>query len=544
MPKVDYSKYWTAREGETAGELLSKWVKEKPDETFIVFGERRITWKELDKLTACLASGLLDLGMKKGDRIGILGPNHPEVLISWFAAARVGIVVVPINTRYRKMELEYLINDSGCMAVVTIDEFDRFNFSDAVKEIGDKNSTLKHIIVYGNEKENDKPFLSFDNFVNEVGINQPSIEANKPKSSEELMILYTSGTTGVPKGVVHTHDSMLCNSKAYLEEVWHITTDDIVLLAMPWTHMIGHQMFFNSAFLLGQTLVLMEAYNPILLVDIMEKEKVTWFVGVPTMFMLPIMKIPDFDKHDLSSLKFGVTCGFYAPPEQMKLFKTSYDIDLIQLLGSTEAGGMLMNRRDDPEDVAFICLGRPVSNMKLKICDKDGQDVPVGDVGELWFKGPSIFKCYWNKPDVTKKEKDADGYWHSGDMGRQIDERGNVQMVSRKKDVVIRGGFNIYPGEIEAFVLNMSEVQMAVLIGYPDKVLGGKTFLNVMLKEGKVLTEAQVRSKFSEYMANYKMPDIIKIQSSPLPLLPTGKADKVAVRKTLLKEMGLDDVSL
>lgn len=544
MNKTDYTRYWTSYAGDTAGSILKKWVKEKPEEVFIAYGERRITWKELDKLTASLATNLLNLGMKKGDRLGILGPNHPEALIAWFAAARAGIVVVPINVRYRKMELEYIVSDSGCATVITIDEFDGFNFSAAINGLREEFPTLKNIIVYGKGKDIRDPFLSFDDLVAKTEIDSSKIKGNAPESSDILMILYTSGTTGIPKGVVHTHDSMLCNSKAYIEEVWHLTGEDVALLAMPWTHMIGHEVFFNSAFLLGQRLVLMESYNPVAFVDLMEKEKVTWFVGVPTMFIVPIIKMPDLSKRDFSAFKFGVTCGFYAPPAQMKLFKTAYGIDLIQLLGSTEAGGMLMTRRDDPEKIAFNTLGRTISNMELKICDEKGQDTPRGEVGELCARGPSIFKYYWNKPDVTKKEKDERGYWHSGDMGKLLDEQGNVQMVSRKKEVIIRGGFNIYPGEIEAVVLNMPEVQMAVLVGYPDKVFGAKTCLFIMLREGIKLSEEELRSRFKANMADYKMPDIIKIQSSPLPILPIGKADKVTIRKNLLKELGLEDSSL
>ena len=543
MSRLDYSRYWTKHEGDTAGGILKKWVKEKPDETALVYGARRITWKELDLLTGSLAAGLLNLGMKKGDRLGVLGPNHPEVLIAWFAAARVGIIVVPINTRYRKIELEYLINDSGCTSVVTIDEFDQFLFSKAVNEIKEKSSILKHVIVYGKEKAIQEPFISFNSLLSTTGTDLSKIEENRPESSDILVILYTSGTTGIPKGVVHTHDS-LCNTRPFYEEVWHLTGEDVDILAMPWTHMIGHEIFLNLAFLLGQKLILMESYNPRLFIDLIEKEKVTYFVGVPTMFMLPIIKLPDLTNRDLSSFKFGVSCGFYAPPEQMKLFKTTYDIDVVQLLGSTEAGGMLMTHRDDPEEVAFNTLGRPLPKMEVKICNEKGEEAPRGEIGELWFRGPFVFEYYWNKPDVTKEEKDDQGYWHSGDMGRVVDEQGNIQLVSRKKEIIIRGGFNIYPGEIEAFVMNMPEVSMAVLVGYPDNVLGAKTCLSVMLKEGKGLSEGEVRSRFSENLANYKMPDIIKIQSSPLPVLPSGKADKATIRKSLLKDLGLEDRSL
>ncbi|MBU1055955.1 MAG: acyl--CoA ligase [Proteobacteria bacterium] len=541
---VDYSKYWTKTEGETAVDILDKWVDQKPDETVIVYGDRRISWKELDLLTKNLAANLLSLGMKKGDRLGIWGPNHPEVLIAWFAAVRVGIVAVPINSRYRKMELEYFVKDSGCRILVTVDEFDNFNFSKAAKEIKEKTSTLEHIIVYGKDTFVKEPFLSFDSLVNTATTDLSKMESNRPESSDELLILYTSGTTGVPKGVVHSHDSLLCNSKAFIKEVWFLTQKDVLLLAAPWAHMTGIEIFFNVAFLLGQKIVLMETYDPFLFIDLIEKEKVTWFTGVPTMYMLPIIKMPELSNRDLSSFKFGITVGYYAPPEQMILFKKTYDICLLQLMGSSEAGGVLMTRRDDPEEIAYNTIGKTLSNVELIICDEKGDELPRGEVGELWFKGPSVFKFYWNKPDLTKKEKDGQGFWHSGDMARFIDELGNIQLVSRKKEIIMRGGFNIYPGEIEAFVMNMPEVNTAVLVSYPDNVLGEKTFLNIVVKDGIFLSEEDVRSRFSENLANYKKPDIIKIQSLPLPLLPSGKADKLTVRMNLLKDMGIEDRAL
>ncbi|MBA3037076.1 MAG: acyl--CoA ligase [Desulfobacterium sp.] len=544
MSNLDYSKYWTKTEGETAGDILNKWVKQKPDETAIVYGNRRITWRQLDLLTGNLAANLLGLGMKKGDRLGIWGPNHPEVLIAWFAAVRVGIIAVPINSRYRKMELEYFVKDSGCKVLVTVDEFDNFNFFKAAKEIKEKFLTLEHVVVYGKDSNVKEPFISFDSLVNVAPTDLSVIEANKPVSSDELLILYTSGTTGVPKGVVHSHDSLLCNSKAFIKEVWYLTGEDVLLLAAPWAHMTGIEIFFNVAFLLGQKIILMESYDPFSFVDIIETEKVTWFTGVPTMYMLPIIKISELSKRELSSFKFGITVGYYAPPAQMKLFKETYGICLLQLMGSSEAGGVLMTRRDDPEEIAFNTIGRTLSNVKLKICDEKGDELPRGAVGELWFKGPSIFKYYWNKPDLTKKEKDGQGFWHSGDMGRIIDEQGNIQLVSRKKEIIMRGGFNIYPGEIEAFVMNMPEVNTAVLVSYPDNVLGEKTFLNIVVKEGSILDDEGVRARFGENLANYKKPDIIRIQTSPLPQLPSGKMDKLTVRVNLLKEMGLEDRAL
>ena len=545
MTNIDYSEYWTNSEGDTVGRLIKRWSEKKPDKIALVLNEKKYTWKELEEKTAILATEYLKLGMVKGDRIGIIGPNHLETIIAWFAAARVGIVPVPINTRYRKIELEYLISDSGCKTVFSIDRFGDFEFAKSVNELKEKCLDLKHVIVYGETKpENGAIYVSYEEILKNKEINQKLIGENEPDSSDILMILYTSGTTGVPKGVVHTHDSMFCDSKAYIGEVWHLTGDDVVLLAMPWTHMIGHEIFLNSALLLGQKIVVMESYNPVKFVDLIEKEKVTWFLGVPTMFMLPIIRVPDIKERDFSSFTFGITAGFYAPPEQMKLFKSTYEIDLIQLLGSTEAGAMLMTRRDDPDEVAFNTIGRTVSNKEVKICNEEGKEVPMGEVGELWFKGPSIFKYYWNKPDLTKKEKDKSGFWHSGDMGKMVDEQGNIQLVSRKKEIIIRGGFNIYPGEIEAFVLNMSEIQMAVLVGYPDSVLGAKTCLSVMLKPEAALTEEDLRARFKENLANYKMPDIIKIQKSPLPMLPTGKPDKVTIRKNLLEELGIEDSSL
>lgn len=539
MPShFDYSKFWTRREGDTVGAILDKWAEKKPDSEALVFEDKRFTWKDVGEMTDRVATAYLDMGMKKGDRIGILGPNHPEMLICWWAATKVGIVPVPLNTRYRETELEYLITDSGCSTVITVDIFEDFPFLETILKLKEKIPGLTNVVVYRTkERDTDGDINSFTDLIN-TNPDHVRIDKNRPSSSDILVILYTSGTTGVPKGVVHTHDSMFCDSKAYIQEVYWVTDEDVHLQAMPWTHMIGHEDFNNTCLLLGQKNVLMEAYNPIKFIDLIEKEKVTWFCGVPTMLTLPIIRVSDLRQRDLSSFKFVIVCGFYCPPEQMKLIKETYGVDIVQLVGSTEAGCMLSNRRNDPEDKIFTTVGRPLSNKEIRICDNEGKPVAKGEVGEIWYKGPAVFKFYWNKPEMTAKEKDKDGFWHSGDLGKEVDEEGNISFMGRVKDVIIRGGFNIYPSEIEAFMMNLPGVQNAVLVGYPDKVLGEKTCCYVVPKKDVTLTEEDIRKACKERLADYKMPDLIKIVDS-IPLLPSGKADKVTIRNNLLKELGL-----
>ncbi len=539
MRKKDYSKYWTKVTGDTVGDILNKWAERKPKGEALIFKERKITWEQMGNLTDSLATAFINLGMKKGDRIGILGPNHPEMLICWFASAKVGIIPVPLSTRYRKMELEYVISNAGCSVVVTIDEYENFNFLETIIELKRKTPSLKTIIVHKTKEKKESDLLYLHELLN-IPPDYGKIEKNRPLATDPLVILYTSGTTGIPKGVVHTHDSMFCDAKAYISEVHWLTDEDVLLQSMPWFHMVGHQNFNNTCLLLGQKNILMEYYTPEKFIDLIEKNKVTWLDGVPTMFLLPIYRIPDLKARDLSSLKFAIVCGYYCPPEQMKLIKETYNVDLIQIVGSTEGGCLLANRRDDPVEKIFSTVGRSTSSKEIRICNPDkGEEVQRGEVGELWYRGPSIFKYYWNNPDLTKKEKDEEGYWHSGDLGKVVDDEGNICFMGRIKDVIIRGGFNIYPSEVEAFAMNLYSVDNAVLIGYPDPILGEKTCLFICPKQGVVVKEEEIRRACRENLADYKNPDLIKIVNS-LPLLPSGKVDRITVRKQLFKELGLN----
>jgi acyl-CoA synthetase (AMP-forming)/AMP-acid ligase II len=538
MSKFNYAKYWKSFKGDTVGGILDKWAERKPNGEALIFKERKITWEQMGNLTDSLATAYLDLGMRKGDRIGILGPNHPEMLICWFAATKVGIIPVPLSTRYRKMELEYMIPDSGCSAVVTIDDFENFNFLETFMELKRKNPPLKTIIVHKTKGKMSGDLLYLSDLL-KIRPDHERIDKNRPLATDPMVILYTSGTTGIPKGVVHTHDSMFCDAKAYISEVHWLTDEDVLLQSMPWSHMVGHQNFNNTCLLLGQKNVLMEYYAPEKFIDLIEKEKPTWLDGSPTMFLLPIYRIPNLEERDLSSLKFAIVCGFYCPPEQIKLIKKMYKVELIQVVGSTEAGCLLANRRDDPEEKIFATVGRPISNKEIKICNPNQGEVRRGEIGELWYRGPSVFKYYWNKPDLTRKEKDDDGFWHSGDLGKVLDEEGNICFMGRVKDVIIRGGFNIYPAEVEAFMMSFESVDNAVLIGYPDNMLGEKTCCLIQLKRGAAITEEKIRRACREILADFKVPDQIKIKDS-LPLLPSGKVDRITVRKQLLNEMGLN----
>jgi len=221
------------------------------------------------------------------------------------------------------------------------------------------------------------------------------------------------------------------------------------------------------------------------------------------------------------------------------LIKETYKVELIQVVGSTEAGCLLANRRDDPEEKIFATVGRPLSNKEIRICNSDQVEVPKGEVGEIWYRGPAIFKYYWNNPDLTRKEKDDDGFWHSGDLGKVVDEEGNICFMGRVKDVIIRGGFNVYPAEVEAFIMNLLSVDNAVLVGYPDPVLGEKTCCYIRHKQGMVITEEEIRRACKENLADYKVPDLIKIVDS-LPLLPSGKVDRIKLKKSLLNELKIE----
>lgn len=534
------SLFWSRLEGDTVGDLVDKWGSLKPDKEALISKGKRYTWKDIKDLTDSLATAYFEMGLKKGNRIAILGPNHPEMLICSWAAAKVGMIPVPVNVRNKKRDIEYMLTDSGSSAIVTIDEFDNTPFIEIILELKKDISTLENIILHNaTEKDwGDIPKLS-DLF--KIAPDFRKIEKGRPVSSDLFVILYTSGSTGVPKGVVHTHDSMFVDSKAYITERYWVTAKDVHLMGMPWTHMIGHEDFNNTCLLLGQKNVLMEQYNPVDFINLLEKERITWYCGVPTMLTLPMIRVQNLKERDLSNFKLAILCGVYCPPDQMKLIEETYNIDVIQLVGSTEAGCMLCNTRIDEESKRFNTVGRHLSNKEIKICDSEGREVAPGEIGEIWYRGPAVFKYYWNKPELTRQSKDEEGFWHSGDLGKIVDEDGNIAFMGRSKEVIIRGGFNIYPADVEPFIEHLPGVASAVLVGYPDPILIEKTCCYIIPKDGRVesLSGEKIKEVCKKELADYKVPDMIKIVSE-VPLLANGKPDKITLKKILLKELGIE----
>lgn len=537
IPRKDYSDYWELGRGDTIGRLVKKWARERPNHPALVFRGRSISWHELDEATDRLATYYLRRGLKKGDRIAILGPNHPEVVYAWIAAAKVGVIPVSLSTRSRKKELEYVLNDAGCRAMVTVASDEGFNFVEAVNEV--RPAYLEHTLVYSHGPlEAPGGWVRLYDAIEETEADPALMRQSFPQSFEPLFILYTSGTTGVPKGVVHSHDSFLINGKTFQSESWHLTRDSRSVLAVPFSHMIGHEILFNTGVLLGSTTVLMERYNPVEFIDTIEKERVNFWCGVPTMLLLPLLRVPDLEKRDLRSFTLGVTCGFYMPPDQMQRASDAYGITLLQLVGSTEASGMLMTFPGDPPEVGYHTVGRGLSNEEIKLVDPEGKEVPRGEVGEICYRGPNVCLGYWGKPELTSREIDAEGFWHSGDMGRVVDEQGNIVLVGRKKDIIKRGGFNIYPGEIERFLSDLPQIAESVVFGYPDEVLGEKICAVIVRKPGQEVEVEKIREECRKNMADYKCPDTIKVVDD-VPRLPSGKPDKAAIAAQFLQEKGL-----
>lgn len=529
----DYSSCWTSYFGDTVGGFIEKWAREMPDREVVVSKDKRLTWKELHHMTDNICGGFLKLGLKKGDRLALLGANDVEAILAWLAATKIGVIPVAINPRYRRQEVEYILKDSGASAVVTRGHYEGFPLIDLILEMKALIPHLHHVVAYPGE---DAPSgaIPMEALIGKIEVDKALIYSNRPKPTDILFFLYTSGTTGIPKGVIHTHDTMLSCGKILMEEAWHLTKDDVVLLAIPLAHMIGHEMLINMSMIIGAKIVLMESYNPTEFVNVLERERATLFCGVPTMFLLSILKVPDLKKRDLSSLRWAITCGFYAPPEQMKMIKESYGLEwLYQLLGSTEAGLMATTRKGDREDVAFNSLGRPISTIAVKVIDENGKELPTGEIGELCYKSPHLCIGYWNKPDKTAEDFDKDGFWHSGDMGCQIDDKGNIRLAGRKKEIIKRGGFNVHPGEIENFLVNCPKILAAAVVGYPDEILGEKICVFIEPRLGIMIDEREVIELFKGNLADYKAPDMVRIEAF-LPRLPSGKVDKVLLRDSLI----------
>jgi fatty-acyl-CoA synthase len=517
---------------------------------------RRYSWTELAREVDDVAAGLLALGLQKGDRVGIWSPNRPEWLVTQFATARIGVVLVTINPAYRTSELEYVLNKVGCKALITAARFKSSDYLAMIRTLAPELETaepgrlsaarlpsLRTIVRMGAERS--PGMLSFDDLARLAGPaqrNRLDLVSATLDAGDPINVQFTSGTTGAPKGATLSHANILNNADIVTRTI-RLTEADRLCIPVPLYHCFGMVMGTLGCVARGATMVFPgEGFEPAAALDAVSAERCTAFYGVPTMFVA-MLDHAGFARHDVTSLRTGIMAGAPCPIEVMKRVVSDLHMPQVTIAyGMTETSPVsFQSDVDDPIGKRVATVGRIAPHVEVKIVDGNGQTVPVGQSGELCTRGYSVMTGYWDEPEKTAEAIDADGWMHSGDLAT-IDRDGWCNIVGRVKDMVIRGGENVYPREIEEFLYRHPKVAEVQVFGVPDARYGEELCAWIVLHPGETATEEDIRGFCRGQIAHYKVPRHVRFMEA-LPMTVTGKPQKFVMRDTMIAELGLKEAA-
>lgn len=541
----------------TIGEFFDAMTAKNPEQTAIVSVHQniRMSYRELQSKANQLASAMINMGLQKGDRVGIWSHNNVEWVIMLLAAAKAGLVLVNINPAYRIFELEYALNKVDCQVLVLMRHFKSSDYARMIQEMAPeslhqnyKNLELVRLpnlkrVVWIDSPDSTENFgfmQRFSDWIAEGDEHDPRIleRAKKLKADNPVNIQFTSGTTGTPKGATLTHRNIL-NNGYFIGEMMNLTDADRLCIPVPMYHCFGMVLGVLAILTHGGTVVYPnDGFDPITVLETVEKEKCTGLHGVPTMFIAELDH-PDFDKYDLSSLRTGIMAGSSCPIEVMRRV-----IDKMHMSEVTIAYGMTETSPVSCQTNKFSPLEKQVStvglvqpNLEVKIVDPDtGEIVPIGETGELLTKGYSVMLGYWNDTSKTA-EAIVDGWMHTGDLAT-MDEDGYVKIVGRSKDMVIRGGENIYPVEIENYLYRHPKIRDVQIVGVPDEKYGEVLAAWIIPKKGKDITVDEIKEFCRDHIAHYKIPTYYRFVEE-FPMTVTGKIQKFKIIEAMKEELGL-----
>ncbi|RQR43786.1 MULTISPECIES: AMP-binding protein [unclassified Burkholderia] len=526
-----------------------------PDRPAVVFREQQVrwTWREFAHEVDVLAAGLAALGIVKGDCVGIWSPNRSEWLLTQFATARIGAVLVNINPAYRLAELEYALNKVGCKAVIAAERFKTSAYVEMLQTIapelasatpGDLHAarvpSLRTIVSMGEAA----PAGMF-RFADVMARGRDTLDVARLDAigatlvaTEPINIQFTSGTTGSPKGATLTHRNVVNNARS-IAAAMRFTEQDSLCIPVPLYHCFGMVLAVLACVSKGAAMVFPgEAFDPVATLAAVADERCTALHGVPTMFIAELDH-PDFAKFDLSTLRTGIMAGSPCPIETMKRVVSQMHLREITIAyGMTETSPVsFQSSTDDPLEKRTTTVGRIQPHLEVKIVDPNGEIVPVGATGELCTKGYSVMLGYWDD-DAKTREVLVDGWMHTGDLAT-LDADGYCNIVGRLKDMVIRGGENVYPREIEEFLFRHPKIQSAQVFGVPDPKYGEELCAWIVLRADEQMTEDDVRAFCSGQIAHYKIPRYIRFVDE-LPMTVTGKVQKFVMRDRMIEELKLN----
>jgi fatty-acyl-CoA synthase len=550
----------------TIGDLLDRRADELPAKEAVVYScypefggalDIRWTYHEYRERANQVARGLMALGLKKGDHIAIWAANLPEWLLVYMAAAKAGLVLVTINPVYRAQELEYVLKQGDVSALffmARVRDHDCLSTMLSMVTPGTKNGEvsserlpmLRYVSLVGAppsgllQQEGWRPTLFREMAAGGAAISEEALRERQSSVTpmDPAMIQYTSGTTGFPKGAILRHHGIVNIGMAFSEQ-WGTRQDDHGCTAMPFFHVGGCILAVIATIYAGSTLHPLVAFDPLKALQILSTEHCTTFGGVPTM-LLAILQHPDFDKYDLSSLRTVVSGGSPVPIYLMEQVKERMGADVAIVFGQTEShAAITLTLKDDSFELKSSTVGVPFPHTEVKIIDpSSGATVPCGERGELCCNGFLVMQGYYKMPEKTAEAVDSEGWLHTGDLAT-MNERGYINIVGRLKDMVIRGGENIFPREVEDFLIRHPKVADVQVLGVPDKFFVEELLAVVLPKEGEQLTEEELREFCKGQISHQKIPRYFQFVTA-FPMTASGKIQKFVLRDNAIKELGLE----
>nr|AEX20399.2 acyl-CoA synthetase [Aquincola tertiaricarbonis] len=536
---------------QTIGALLADTAARWPERPAAVFREQglRFTWQQFDDEVTALAAGLQALGLKRGDRLGIWSPNRVEWVVTQFATARIGVILVNINPAYRLSELEYALKTSGCRALISAERLKSSDYLGMLQTLAPELAhcapgalksarlpDLQFVIRLGEGRtpgmQNYGAVLAGGHAARAGFVPPAGLDCDDP-----INIQFTSGTTGSPKGATLTHHNVVNNAR-FIAMAMRFTEADSLCIPVPLYHCFGMVLAVLACVSTGAAMVFPgEAFDPAATLAAVAEERCTALHGVPTMFIAELDH-PDFARYDLASLRTGIMAGSPCPIETMKRVVAEMHLREITIAyGMTETSPVsFQSAADDPLERRVTTVGRVQPHLEVKLVDTDGRTVKVGEKGELLTRGYSVMKGYWGDP-ARSADAVRDGWMHTGDLA-VIDAEGFCNIVGRVKDMVIRGGENLYPREIEEFLFRHPKVQSVQVFGVPDARYGEELCAWIVVKPGAECTEQEIRDFCRDQIAHYKVPRYIRFVTE-MPMTITGKVQKFVMRDRMIDELGL-----
>ena len=533
----------------TLGDWLEYWADKTPDKEYIVYSDRnlRFTWKTFDERVNNMANGLLSIGVTRGTNVGIWAQNVPDWLTVLYATAKIGAIAVTVNTNYKTEELAFVLKNSDMHTLCLTEGIPGSDYIDMIYELlpelratqrgklkSERFPEMRNVVYIGQEK-----FRGMYNTAELllVGTNRSKDEfwslRNQTSCHDIVNMQYTSGTTGFPKGVMLSHHNIANNG--YLTGIhMKFTAEDKCCICVPLFHCFGVVLATMCCLTHGSTQVMVERFDPLLVLASVHKERCTVLHGVPTMFIAELNH-PMFSLFDMSSLRTGIMAGSLCPIELMKQVNEKMFMDITSVYGLTETSpGMTQTRVDDSFEVRCTTVGRAYEFTDVKVLDPaTGEECPVGVEGEMCSRGYNVMKGYYKNPEATAQVIDTNGYLHSGDLGVK-DENGNYRITGRIKDMIIRGGENISPKEVEDYLYKMPEVKDVQVVAIASPKYGEDVGAFIILKDGKELTREDVRDFCKDHIARYKIPRYVFFIKQ-FPMTGSGKIQKFRLREMALE---------